>query len=598
MRAMKALLLILLCAAPVRVAIAQAGARENAEAASQGRRDGVITGRVVNDTGRPVAGAPILVIRAGVKITSGMQPSTADDEGNFKATGLGPGSYMISTNVPGYVVPRTDSESDYHRPGESVTVNLVKGGVVTGRVTDPYGEPMVGVRAQAFKVRGLEGGQKYLVSLRDENGRLTDDRGVYRLYGLEPGIYVVGVSNDQSGWYGGAYAGREAMTWYPSSPRATAAEITVRSGEEITGADIRHREERGHAISGTVINDAASGSMREGITIMLMSGADRQLVGMTGAYGTKSFAMFGVADGEYEIVACRMDFREADFASSTPRRVVVRGADVSGIDLKITAPASISGRVKIESSTVGAVGAVGGAGKSPCEDRSQAKDHAVIEDVLLSAAADDESGPSIQSIVPQFRYFGGAVGGAPDEKGEFILSGLAAGRFRIKADLPDDGWYVRTITQPAPGAAKKPVDASRNGIAVKAGEKLSGVEVVIAEGAASLNGHVVPAKEGSKLASRLRVHLIPAEVSAADDVLRYAETTVGVDGEFGFKHLAPGKYLLYARQASEKEVNSNRSRPLAWDEIERAKLRREAAAAKNEVELKACERVKDHVLRW
>jgi hypothetical protein len=524
-----------------------------------------------------------------------MQTSTADDEGNFKATGLGPGSYMISTNVPGYVAPRTDSESDYHRPGESVTVNLVKGGVITGCVTDTYGEPMVGVRAQAFKVRGLEGGQKYLVSFREENGRLTDDRGVYRLYGLEPGVYVVGVSSVSESLYGGAYAGREAVTWYPSSPRATAAEITVRGGEEITGADIRHREERGHTVSGTVINDAASGSMREDINIMLMSGADRQLVGTAWAYGTKSFAMFGVADGDYEIVACRMDFGEADFASSTPRRVVIRGADASGIDLKITAPASISGRVKIEPSTVSAVG---GAGKSPCEDRAQAKDHAVIEDVLLSPAADDESGPSIQSIAPEFRYFGGAMGGAPDEKGEFILRGLAAGRCRIKADLPDEGWYVRAITQTAPGAAKKPVDASRNGVAVKAGEKLSGVEVVIAEGAASLNGRVVPAKEDSKLVSRLRVYLIPAEVSASDDVLRYAETAVGPDGGFGFRHIAPGKYLLYARQASEKEVNSNRSRPLAWDEIERAKIRQEAATAKNEIELKACERMKEHVLRW
>jgi carboxypeptidase family protein len=594
MRAMKALLLILLCAAPVRVAIAQAGARENAEAAPQGRRDGVITGRVVNDTGRPVAGAPILVIKAGVKFTSGLQTSTADDEGYFKATGLGPGSYMISTNVPGYVAPRTDSESDYHRPGESVTVNLVKGGVITGRVTDLYGEPMVGVRAQAFKVRGLEGGQKYSVSFRGENGRLTDDRGVYRLYGLEPGVYVVGVSSGSEGLYGGAYGGREAMTWYPSSPRATAAEIAVRGGEEITGADIRHREERGHMISGTIVNDAASGPMRDGITIMLMSGADRQLVGTTWAYGTKSFAMFGVADGEYEIVACRMDSREADFASSTPRRVVVRGADVSGIDLKMMASASISGRVKIESSTVGAVG---GAGKSPCEDRAQAKDHAVIEDVLLSAAADDESGPSIQSIAPQFRYFGGAMSGAPDEKGEFILRGLAAGRFRIKADLPDEGWYIRAITQPAPGAAKKLVDASRNGVAVKAGEKLSGVEVVIAEGAASLNGRVVPAKEGAKLPPRLRVHLIPAEASAADDVLRYAETTVGADGGFGFRHIAPGKYLLHTRQTSEKDANNDRSRPAAWDAVERAKIRQEAAAAKNEIELKVCERVKDHVLR-
>jgi hypothetical protein len=45
MRVVKALSLILLCAASVRVAIAQAGAKENAEAAPQARRDEVITGR-------------------------------------------------------------------------------------------------------------------------------------------------------------------------------------------------------------------------------------------------------------------------------------------------------------------------------------------------------------------------------------------------------------------------------------------------------------------------------------------------------------------------------------------------------------------------
>jgi hypothetical protein len=54
---------------------------------------------------------------------------------------------------------------------------------------------------------------------------------------------------------------------------------------------------------------------------------------------------------------------------------------------------------------------------------------------------------------------------------------------------------------------------------------------------------------------------------------------------------------MSARQASEKDANDDQSRPLAWDAVERAKLRREAAAAKNEIELKACERVKDHVLR-
>ena len=582
MRVVKALSLIVLCVASFRVAIAQAGANENAEAAPQARRYGVITGRVVNDAGRPVAGAPILVIKSGVKITSGIQSATADDEGNFKATGLGPGSYMIYANVPGYVIARAGSESDYHRPGASVTINLVKGGVITGRVTDPYGEPMVGVRAQVFKVRELEEGRKYLGELREPNGRLTDDRGVYRLYGLEPGVYVVGASNDHSGMFG-----REAMTWHPSSPRATAAGITVRGGEEVAGIDIRHREERGYMISGMVLGDAAPDARDERVIVMLTSGVDRQLIGMTWVSGTKGFAMFGALDGEYEIVAFRMNRTQADLGSSAPRRVVVKGADVSGIELRITPPASVSGRVKIEA---------GDAGKSPCEDKAQAR--TTVEEVLLSAAPDDESRPSIQAISPYFRYLGGAMDGAPDEKGEFILRGLAAGRFRIKTDLPDDGWYVRAITQPTPGAGKKTADASLNGIALKAGEKLSGVEVVIAEGAASLNGRVVPAKEASKLPSRLRVHLIPAEVSAADDVLRYAETAVGVDGGFGFKHIAPGKYLLHTRQASEKEASNDRSRPLAWDAVERAKLRREATAAKNEIELKACGRVKDHLLRW
>jgi hypothetical protein len=587
MRVVKALSLILLCAASVRVAIAQTGAKENAEAAPQARRDGEITGRVVNDVGRPVAGAPIIVIKAGVKILSGIQTSTADDEGNFKVTGLGPGSYMVDANVPGYVIARTGSERDYHRPGVSLMINLVKGGVITGRVTDPYGEPMVGVRAQAFKVRELEGAQKYLGELREPNGRLTDDRGVYRLYGLEPGVYVVGVSNDQSGMYGGSYLGREAMTWHPSSPRATAAEITVRGGEEIAGIDIRHREERGHIISGTVLGAAAPDPREDRITVMLTSGVDRQLVGMTWVTGTKGFAMFGALDGEYEIAAFRMSRTQTDFASSAPRRVAVKGADVSGIELRIAPPASVSGRVKVEA---------GAAGKIACEDGAQAR--ATVEGVLLSAAPDDDSRPSIQAITPYFRYLSGAMGGAPDEKGEFTLGWLAAGNFRIKADLPDDGWYVRAITQPAPGAGKKPADASLNGIAVKAGEKLSGVEVVIAEGAASLKGRVVPAKEASRLPARLRVHLIPAEVSAADDVLRYAESAVGVDGGFGFKHIAPGKYLLHTRQDSEKEASNDRSRPAAWDAVERAKLRREATAAKNEIELKVCERVKEHVLRW
>jgi hypothetical protein len=134
----------------------------------------------------------------------------------------------------------------------------------------------------------------------------------------------------------------------------------------------------------------------------------------------------------------------------------------------------------------------------------------------------------------------------------------------------------------------------RNGIAIKPGENLSGVEVIIAEGSASLNGRVVIAK--GEIPANLRVHLIPAEAASADDVLRYLETDVRSDGSFMLKHIAPGKYLIHTRQAGES--NDIRIRPAAEDMAERAKLRLEARAAKNEIELQPCARLKDYVVRY
>jgi len=133
-------------------------------------------------------------------------------------------------------------------------------------------------------------------------------------------------------------------------------------------------------------------------------------------------------------------------------------------------------------------------------------------------------------------------------------------------------------------------------IALKAGEKLSGLEVILAEGAAGLSGRAIAAKEGGSLPHRLRVHLVPAEATAADDLLRYREAITGPNGSFEFKHLAPGKYFLLARPISENEANGDTLRPVAFDPAQRTQLRREAA--KNEIEFKPCQQVKDYVLRF
>jgi hypothetical protein len=45
-------------------------------------------------------------------------------------------------------------------------------------------------------------------------------------------------------------------------------------------------------------------------------------------------------------------------------------------------------------------------------------------------------------------------------------------------------------------------------------------------------------------------------------------------GQFEFKHIAPGKYLLHTREAAEKEANDNQACPIVWEAIERHTLSR------------------------
>jgi hypothetical protein len=292
----------------------------------------------------------------------------------------------------------------------------------------------------------------------------------------------------------------------------------------------------------------------------------------------------------------------AETTSSARRRISVRGADVSGIELKLAPTSSIAGRVAIESTEAPKRYAIRDEqAETSGQIKGQTSRRAVVEEMLLIAVHDDPNPRPHRSGFFRFDRYGRP----PNEKGEFSMKGLEAGRYRITANLPDGGWRIRAITQSvagagkqSSGATKKNADISRDGVGVKPGEKLSGVEVTVAEDAATLNGRVVPSKDGVRLPSSLRAHLIPAEAKGEDDVLRYAEADVRGDGSFEFKHVAPGKYLLLARQVAEKEAGEEQARPAAWDTAERAKLRREAMAAKNEIELQPCGRVKDYALKW
>jgi hypothetical protein len=109
---------------------------------------------------------------------------------------------------------------------------------------------------------------------------------------------------------------------------------------------------------------------------------------------------------------------------------------------------------------------------------------------------------------------------------------------------------------------------------------------------------VPPDKEGLRLPARMLVHLVPVETAAADNPLRYGEVATGSDGAFEFKNMAPGKYHLLIQTIQDDRPDDSPPAPVAWNAIERAKLRKEAEAMKIEIELKPCQRITDQVVKY
>ena len=544
-------------------------------------RHGSITGRVVGEDGQPLASVSVRI--SSLNIARPLRRVTATDiKGNFSAGDLPVGAYQISATAPGLVsTPGKPLDAPYHL-GENVTITLVKGGVITGKVLDTTGQPVVGAPVSALRVRDVEG-RIVTESLPATGSRLTDDRGMYRIFGLPAGYYIVA-----SGGEGESLAtnigARTVPTFYPSATRDTAQTVFVHTGAEIQGIDIRHRGEWGHAVSGSIVGAALTSAISESNIVVelfhLESGALVSSSSVNFRLGN-SFGIYGVPDGEYEITA-RQQISElpgrntAKSLVSTPQRVIVSGKDVTGLNLPLVALSSIAGQVGLEKLA-----------KSDCQITRRGELAAT-----LMVLRREESASRRRS------YMNHSLRSTLNDEGEFVIRDLEAGHYRLIPQLPSDHWYVKAMTVGAPStkpaAVKAPMSSlAMTGIILKSGENLSGVVVSLAEGAASLSGRL----EGKTLAARMRVHLVPAEKDAADEVLRYAEV-VTRDGTFTFSHLAPGKYWILPRAVPEDESDEKPAKPTAWETGARVKLRREAESANQILELSTCQRMKDLVVRF
>ena len=562
---------ILSCSASV-VAQARPQVSNSTTAVTEEPADGSITGSVVNESGQPLAG-----VRVSIREISGGTGRTAitDAEGKFRVNGLLPALYFVSANYPTYITQLNDTPwpLNHHRIGDSVRLEMVRGGVITGTVSNAAGEPVIGVRVRAVMVRNAKGEAPRFGGAAALE-RNTDDRGVYRLFGLPAGTYVVSA--------GGATSSQvfnlnpfdlDLPTYSPSSTRDTAAEVTVRSGEEMN-ADIRYRGEPGHIISGSMkLVGTSNGSLT-----LTAAGSVIPLANAFQMPGARGFAFPGVADGEYDIVANEIKLPASpsgmapDMLMSEPKRVVVKGADVTGLELVTRPLASISGRIALEPSKA-----------AECEGKRRPLFSEML--VTLQRPESETTGKDNLLYVRML-----ASPASPDANGTFALRNLSPGRYLFEPRFYARYWYLSSISIPA----TPKTDPAANWTTIKFGDQITNVTITLAEGAASLRGRLKPA-ENAGIPSGFGVYLLPAEREKTADVLRYFVATVQADGAFAVNNLPPGRYLALV-QALDAQANTPGKLRLPEAAETRTKLRRAAESQKTNLELKPCQNLTNYEL--
>ena len=328
---------------------------------------GSISGKVTLG-GKAAAGIPVAALCNDPNSRRARAQATTDNEGRYRLFGLSATQYQVAPLAPSLIAAERNTNYPFYgaaktvllSAGESVEdvdLKLVRGAVITGRVTDEENRPVIEERVelQLADEKAAPGGQMSPISMNYQMSQ-TDDRGIYRLYGLPAGRYKVSLgTNPNGGFSGNGARGYFAQTFYGDTNDATKATIIeVGEGNEATNIDIRlgHRSAT-FSITGRVI-DSESGEPVPGIRAAYgrISKENPNSGAYTGGLPTDSrgeFRFDGLEPGHYTLsVSSRFDGGEF---YSEPIVFDLVDRNVTDLELKAIRGLTLSGFVLPDSDT-------------------------------------------------------------------------------------------------------------------------------------------------------------------------------------------------------------------------------------------------------
>jgi len=465
--------------------------------------------------------------------------ASSDSDGNFTLKRIPPGRYRFFAAHSGFVDQHYKAGVNGTgpvfslRPGEKVNdvlFRLTAAAVITGRVNNEDGDPMQHIEVTALRRPSEEEFEDddlprpHKIQMQSVGAAQSDDRGQYRIFGLQPGEYFVkaedsfepisrAVRVEESFWAMRSLGSEYAPVYYSGATQISQAQVVpLKAGEEAS-ADITMRRVKTVEIAGQVIG--ATGPARDSFVRLeaadsSVSDFDRQ--DTTDEKG--NFRLRNVPEGTYYIVAYQQEGTHV-YESRARQKIEVGGDNLEGVTVSFGGGITIQGRIKIDGSG------------SITLDRLQLSLVPIDEDGLLSGHSEVKKDGSFE-----FKSV---------HDGGYVL-----GLWGLENDA-----YVKSVR-------RGPDDILEKGVQVE-GNSSGRLEVTLGSDGAKLEGWVSD-DDGPVIGARVR--LLP-DVLTPYNRLRIRRTTTDQLGHFFLTDIAPGKYKLTAKPMVSSETPADKTEPQA-----------------------------------
>jgi len=487
-----------------------------------GQPPNTVRGRVLTMDGGAVANARVAVLTN----TIGAPVTLTDDDGRFLLTVLSvtPG-LRITVSKTGFARTELPAQTD-----RDVEVRLERGAVISGRVTDEFGDGVQNARVSVENPAAVAG-QRPL-----RNGG-TDDRGEYRIGGLAPGEYRVSVSANGDpvtvrDGNGTAIYPQTIRLYYADSKTPDGAErLSLGAGEERGRVDFVVPGSRSLAPSLVMPifplghpptapdGSTATGVIRGQVVTPDQRSVPRAQLRLGAAADVRAMLMIRAdADGRFEFSSLPKDqytivAGKVGYTQSPPRLVALGDGELQDrVTILLRPWGSVAGVIKDDRGDP-----LQGAAVQLLRVQVEAGRRRLVPANLASALTDDLGRYRVHDVPP----------------GRFVITASVSGV--TSAELPG---YARAFYPGTPNAAQAQF------VAVGESQDVPGIDLALTRTrTARVSGTIVDSSGVPNAGGN--VALLPQQ-SATSVTYIGAGARIDPDGQFEFTNVAPGQYVVRA----------------------------------------------------